>query len=279
VLSLINETFSPTHFQPTIRTQNAHTLNLALYNVHSETESEQCSHYCSTRPLVPREVAVREERMSDSMRANPFALVNPIAPPNLAGAPGTRQQALATNVDIAGGCPSRGGSAAVEVPSPAVATGAGPADADPPPAMGEDAHTQDGGGYVTDVAPDERLGQHPRAKSAAADTRTRAPGQGANLATVAGPRDGASRVVTRRTSAACGSAQTDAPPPPRQGPHARRQGSHAGPRAIAPGADNGLSPSAVGARAGTPGQGVNQAASAGLMAGVFLRCTPETVYT
>jgi hypothetical protein len=59
-------------FQPIIRTQNAHTLNLALYKVQSEIESEQWSHYCSTRPLVPREVAVREERMSDSMRANPF---------------------------------------------------------------------------------------------------------------------------------------------------------------------------------------------------------------
>ena len=86
-----------------------------------------------------------------------------------------------------------------------------------------------------------------------------------NLATVAGPGERTNRVQTRRTSAAGGSAQTDATPPPRQGTHARRQSSHAGPRAIAPGADNGLSPSAAGARTGTPGQGVNQAASAGPM--------------
>ena len=101
---------------------------------------------------------VREERTSDGMRANPFALVNPIPLPNSAGTPG-RQQALATSVSIEGGCPSRGGSAAVEVPSPAVATGAGPVEADPPPTMGEDERRMEGG-YVTDVDPDGRLGQH-----------------------------------------------------------------------------------------------------------------------
>ena len=135
-------------YQPTIRRQNTHTLNLALYKVESEIESEQWSHYCSTRPIVPREVAVREERTSDCMRANPFALVNPIALPNFAGTPG-RQQALATSVGVAGGCPARGGSAAVEVPSPAVATGAGPVDADPPPARGEDERRMGGGSLRT----------------------------------------------------------------------------------------------------------------------------------
>ena len=244
-----------------INTHKEHTLNLALYKVESEIESEQWSHYCSTRPIGPREVAVREERTSDRMLA-PFALVNPIALPNFAGTPG-RQQALATSVGTAGGCPSRGGSAAVEAPSPAVATGAGPVDADPPPAMGED-ESRMGGGFVTDVDTDGRLGQHSRAEVAATDTRTRDPGQGANLATVAGPREGAGR-VTRRTSAAGGSVQPDAPLPPRHGTQARRQGPHAGKRAMAPEADNSLSPSAAGARTGTPGQGVNQAASVGPM--------------
>jgi len=126
-----------------MRTQNAHTLNLALYLVQSS--SEQWSHYCSSG-------------RKECLTARPFALVNPIAPPNLAGTPG-RQQALATSVSIEGGCPSRGGSAAVEVPSPAVATGAGPVEADPPPTMGEDERRMEGG-YVTDVDPDGRLGQH-----------------------------------------------------------------------------------------------------------------------
>jgi hypothetical protein len=71
----------------------------------------------------------------------------------------------------------------VEVPSPAVATGAGPVDADPPPVMGEDERRM-GGGFVTDVDPDGRLGQHSWAEVAATDTRTRDPEQGANLATV-----------------------------------------------------------------------------------------------
>ena len=207
-----------------MRTQNAHTLNLALYLVQSA--SEQWSHYCSSG-------------RKECLTARPFALVNPIAPPNLAGTPG-RQQALATSVSIEGGCPSRGGSAAVEVPSPAVATGAGPVEADPPPTMGEDERRMEGG-YVTDVDPDGRLGQHARSEVSATDTRTRDPGQGANLATVAGPREGAGR-VTRRTSAAGGSVQPDAPLPPRQGTQARRQGSHAGKRATAPGADNSWSP-------------------------------------
>ena len=60
-------------------------------------------------------------------------------------------------------------------------TVAGQTDADLPPAMGDDAHTRDGGGYVAGVATDERLGQHPRAEAAAADTRTPASGQGVNL--------------------------------------------------------------------------------------------------
>ena len=47
----------------------------------------------------------------------------------------------------------------MEVPSPAVATGAGPVEADPPPTMGEDERRMEGG-YVTDVDPDGRLGQH-----------------------------------------------------------------------------------------------------------------------
>ncbi len=71
----------------------------------------------------------------------------------------------------------------MEVPSPAVATGAGPVDADPPPVMGEDERRM-GGGFVTDVDPDGRLGQHSWAEVAATDTRTRDPEQGANLATV-----------------------------------------------------------------------------------------------
>ena len=110
----IHTSTSTIPMQPTINTHNAHTLNLALNKVESEIESEKWSHYCSTRPIVPREVAVREERTSDCMPASPFALVNPIVPPNLAGAKGDRQQALATNVDIAGGGPSPGDSAAVE---------------------------------------------------------------------------------------------------------------------------------------------------------------------
>ena len=108
----IHTSTSTIPIQPTINTHNAHTLNLALYKVESEIESETWSHYCATRPIVPREVAVREERTSDCMHANPFALVNPIAPPNLAGAQGARQQALATN--IVGGGPSHGDSAVVE---------------------------------------------------------------------------------------------------------------------------------------------------------------------
>ena len=126
---------------------------------------------------MPREVAVREERTSDCMPANPFALVNPIVPLNLAGAKGARQQALATNVDIAGGGPSHGDSAAVEAPRPAMDTGAEPADADPPPATGDDAHTRGGVGYVAGEATDERLGQYPRAEASAAETRTPASGQ------------------------------------------------------------------------------------------------------
>jgi hypothetical protein len=128
-------------YQPTIRMQNAHTLNIALYKVESEIESEQWSHYCSTRPIAPREVAVREERTSDRMLANPFALVNPIALPNFAGTPG-RQQALATSVGVAGGGPSHGDSAVVEAPRRAMDTGAGPTDADPPPVTGDDSHTR-----------------------------------------------------------------------------------------------------------------------------------------
>ena len=69
---------------------------------------------------------------------------------NASNASGT--MALATNVDIAGGGPSHGDSAAVEAPRPAMDTGAGPTDADPPPAMGDDAHTRGGGGYVAGVA-------------------------------------------------------------------------------------------------------------------------------
>ena len=156
-------------YQPTIRTQN--TLNLALYKVESEIESEQWSHYCSTRPIVPREVAVREERTSDGMRANPFALVNPIALPNFAGTPG-RQQALATSVGVAGGCPARGGSAAVEVPSPAVATGAGPVDADPPPARGEDERRMGGGSLRTSTQTEGSVSM-PGQRS---QLQTRAPG-------------------------------------------------------------------------------------------------------
>jgi len=56
--------------------------------------------------------------------------------------------------------------------------------------MGDDAHTRDGGGYVAGVATDERLGQHPRAEAATADTRTPASRQGVNLATVAKPGKG-----------------------------------------------------------------------------------------
>ena len=73
--------------------------------------------------------------------------------------------------------------------------------------MGDDAHTRDGGGYVAGVATDERLGQHPRAEAATADTRTPASRQGVNLATVAKPGKSTSRVQTQRTSALMASAQ------------------------------------------------------------------------
>jgi hypothetical protein len=88
----------------------------------------------------------------------------------------------------------------------------------------------------------------------------RRPGQGSNHATTTGPRDGARRAPTRRAPAAVGGARPDALQPP-------QQGSHAGPRAIAPGTDNCLPQSAAGARARTQRQGTNQAASAGLLEG------------
>jgi hypothetical protein len=109
------------------------------------------------------------------------------------------------NVEIAGGGSSSDDNAVVEVPSPAVATGAGPADAAPPPAMGEDDHVRDGEGCMSGVSAVEGLGQlppQPQAEASAADTLARAPGQGVNPASFAGPRAGASRASTRRASAA-----------------------------------------------------------------------------
>ena len=88
----------------------SHTLNLALYNVDSKIESEAWSHYCSTRPLEPREVADRVERVPDRMIENPFALVNPIVAQNLTGISGAGQQGSTATTPAADGAQGRDGN-------------------------------------------------------------------------------------------------------------------------------------------------------------------------
>ena len=87
--------------QPTNSTHNAHTLILDLYIVDSKIESEQWSHYCSTHPLETRWLSGRKECLT--AWSNPFALVNPIAAPNLACVSGTCQQGSSSTTPAADG--------------------------------------------------------------------------------------------------------------------------------------------------------------------------------